>query len=80
MIANDQLSVRSVRGTSTIKLRLDPTKNPKEIDLTGMPLGNQGNFTGNYALEGDTLKTEPGNNGGVRYIFYWKRVPVRATK
>jgi uncharacterized protein (TIGR03067 family) len=80
VIANDQLTIRSSRGATTIKLRIDPTKNPKEIDLAGIPLGNSGQFTGTYTLEKDMLKTGPGTNGGPRYIFHWKRVPIQAAK
>jgi uncharacterized protein (TIGR03067 family) len=75
VIKGNQLTCQSSRKTSTIPLKIDPTKNPKEIDLAGMPLGNRNGFRGTYVLNGDRLTTGPlKDNDRVQYRFVWRRV------
>ncbi|GEM_PF-5896652 len=63
----DKLSLIGGEGKREFSIKLDPTKNPKAIDMTAL----DGEFKGDtnpaiYQLEGDTLKlcmsNEPGNN------------------
>jgi uncharacterized protein (TIGR03067 family) len=55
-IKGNQWTVSSNMKEDKITFKLDPSKDPKAIDLTYVgPLGKESNWLGIYKLEGDTL-------------------------
>jgi uncharacterized protein (TIGR03067 family) len=84
VIKGNQLTCQSRGQTTSIALKADPKKTPKEITAVPVIFGAGGARPGIYVLTGDTLKIclprignqRPGNfntNGTRTYVVTWTR-------
>ena len=80
VIKGDRLTGVTNGKATTIALKIDITKNPKQIELTPQTLTGQGNVSAIYEFDGETLRTCLGRGGMKRptgfndgYVMIWKR-------
>jgi uncharacterized protein (TIGR03067 family) len=88
VIKGKKLTVQSRGQTTTINLKVNPKKQPKELDAVPLLFGGRGASPGIYVLEGNTLKIclprlgnqRPANfntqngNGNRNYVITWQRI------